>query len=316
MASAMPHQPPQEQHIQLSLAGPVINMSLQPESLESGSPRLTDPYTATDRLGLLPMELKVALLAAMPDLETLRTVTLSIPSFYAAYKSRQRHVLFHVLSNDLSPEMLGEACSLHAAGLIRRDERAWKRHTKKFLIDYEVDRALGVCLYDQDVATLRQMALSHLSIQKIAARHVAWAAANRPKIYDSPYIIVAPLSATERTRVYRAYYHFEIFAALFGRTPQAPKRSAINLRTVYHSRVDTLLQSYDEWEVEESNCVRHFVHCFYQDLIKQHASDLGIRFGESVSKRGERMVARTPFPKYLFKYGQSPPCLTNTSLIL
>lgn len=238
-------------------------------------------------------------------------MTLTVPGFYFAYKNRQRHILFHVLSNDLSPEMLGEACSLYASGLIRRDKRGWRAATSKFLIAYEVDRILGVNLYDQNVSILRELALCHLSIQTIAWKQAQWAMSNRPHLCDNPHLRVVPLSSTEQTRFYRAFYHYEIFAALFGRTPMSPAAGNHGLRTLYFARVSALLDSYDEWEIEESNCVRHFIHTFYQEVLERHASDLGVKLASSMSENVERVITATPFRQYLFQYGKVPASLGN-----
>lgn len=237
-----------------------------------------------------------------------------MPGFYLAYKIRQRLILFQVLSNDLSPKLLGEACSLYAAGLIRRDQSGWKMGVSRLLNDYLVDRTLGANLTDQNVGILREMALGHLAIQEMAWKQAKWAMSNRPHLYDNPHLRIAPLSQTEQTRFYRAFYRYEIFAALFGRTPAPPIADHIGLRRMYTSRASALLESYDEWEIEEINCVRHFIHCFYQEVLERHASGMGIKIASSMYENVERVITATPFRQYLFQYGKTSLQITSNSL--
>lgn len=264
----------------------------------------TTPRATIDRLGRLPIEMKVAILASIPDLQTLRTVTLTIPGYYTAYKTRQRHVLFHVLSNGLSPEMLGEACSLHAAGLIKRDQADWETVVGKLIIAYEVDRTLGVSLGNQTVEVLREMALLHLTIEDITSKHAAWGILNHPNINENPYTTPLPLSPSELNRFHRAFYHYEMRCAVFGRTPLSPVKGTFDLRSMYFAQLGALVESFYDWEIEESACVRHYISTFYQGTLRRHASGLGVQLGESLYPACERVITATPFPRYLFQYGK------------
>lgn len=58
----------------------ISEMTSQPNPPTSASGTLQTLGSENDRLGKLPMEMKVALLAAMPDLETLRTVSSTAPN--------------------------------------------------------------------------------------------------------------------------------------------------------------------------------------------------------------------------------------------
>ena len=250
-------------------------------------------------LDRLPVELKLEILEALPDVPSLYSITRASPAFYQAYLGRRYRIHSRVITADVDSEILIEALSLLQASRISRSTR-WLEKAASFINIYQVDRNLRVGPEITGKETMHRIAGFHFVVHTMTSRFSKDALSSHPIIGRASFRSEKSLSPTETRRFHRALYRYEIFCRLFRgehRTPEEYAHDRINF-----ARVATdFLASFHPWEAEEMNCVHRYICKYYRRAIRKCAPYLNIGFGRS--EFGEKLVIHVPNGQYQYKLG-------------
>lgn len=214
------------------------------------------------RLEQLPSELRRYLLATL-DLDQLKSLIKSSPTFYQQYRHDQRFILGRILDRELGL-LAVDAYSVHLTSLFKFDPHHPKDAVTQSLKHYQRLRSSSsFSLLEQELTAneMNDMATFYLSfIQPFTEMYKAWAlskAAEAPSISETG-APDAPLSFTEQLRIMRALYRFQLWCSMFG-CPR-PAIDEVDL-------LDMFFGLYEPWEVDEINSVYEFAkNGFLTDL--------------------------------------------------
>lgn len=290
-------------------------------------PTITTPILSASKVSTqiatgieaLPLELKLYILCAIPNVQTLKCLLKASPGCYQALRSSKCKVLKAVILNGLSPSLLVEAKAVCKAKRVPRDEnwlacvggmvQEWKDEKQKI----EGRAANGedwksVEVEENDVVDIanRVLLVEELTTEycRDALRPVAGRKARKDKEkgeWDGD------ISEMERHRLQRAMYRLETFAALFreknwNATYRPREFCSQEIANLYFGN-----SGLKPWEVEELACVRDWMYRIYGSMLKDTKDliyemdleverdelryDVGMEDGEELEKRAKGYVA-------------------------
>ena len=158
-----------------------------------------------------PTELKQCLLSALPDIHSLRSMTLSCSSFYHAYKSAESLITSQVFQNQFEVEVLPEAVTALKSSRVLFS-------TRPHILDFShgLLRSRTAPTESWTLSAALPLSKLQLSVEYFATGFIA-ETLNKSSALD--YIDNAPppwpVSRAERNRIHRAFYRFEIYCNLF-----------------------------------------------------------------------------------------------------
>ncbi|KAJ4312574.1 hypothetical protein N0V84_009857 [Fusarium piperis] len=219
------------------------------------------------RLEQLPSELRRYLLARL-NLDQVKALIKSSPTFYQQYRHDRRFILGSVLNKELGL-LAVDAYAVHLTSSVKFDHAHLEDTAPELLKHYRRLRSspdfslLGQELTGNDMADLAMYYLS--VIRPFTEMYRDWALTNAAEDckIDQTEAHNAPLSLTEQLRIMRALYRFQLWCNLFG----SPEHSIDKVDIL-----DMFFGLYEPWEVEEINSVHAFATdvfttdlCWYTD---------------------------------------------------
>ncbi|KAM5351173.1 hypothetical protein ACJ41O_003896 [Fusarium nematophilum] len=213
---------------------------------------------------VVPLELWQSILAYLPDVPSLASAALSCRSLYTAFKSREHGLVQSVLVNCIGVANLPEALitqrcsppllSIHVErqNLPTGDEQM--RQMREYVFNFvthlerpslgsaEISLAEGLALGDFHVQTVSPLTQSFV---EACSKRSGW---QRP-LEES--LQTRPLSRTERERIERALYRFEMFRRLFGCFGEEIDE-LLNFATTFFSK-------FAPWESAQLGCIHDFL---------------------------------------------------------
>lgn len=223
----------------------------------------------------LPPEVRRHLLFIM-DFESLKTLVHASPVYHEQYLLERRLFLCDLLAPELHM-VTSDACAVDQSST--RDfsrRRARKEYVMDFLKDYRnqhvarhtfhVDRSFSLPL-------LGRMASFHFSvIQPLARYYHEWALANFAKETGVP-TSHEPLSKTEKIRLMRGLYRFQLCCNLFGRGRHGiPPDTELEMDQM--DILEHFICIFEPWEVEEICCIYTFANAKYEQIFDDISWDV------------------------------------------
>lgn len=235
----------------------------------------SDQQHASPSLESLPAELRLRILANIPNLESLGSLIHASPVYFAQYRLDRETLLSCFLEPDLDGEVLIDAIAAFNSqpsniGPLTQpnsnvtdflDLYGWWRYTHS-----PIAMLKSISLADlrwitwNHTSTVRPLAsrLANMTLRRLIScvTHVErWERGTSEENQSSIHAIVSldDMSRTERTRIFRALYRFQIFCNLFG-GKQYQSFTTEEIPQIFFCQ-------FDAWEVEEMNC---FSECIDQ----------------------------------------------------
>ncbi|KJZ70709.1 hypothetical protein HIM_09893 [Hirsutella minnesotensis 3608] len=273
-----------------SLASATHAGSSQKAVVHAQSPPRDDPRPGLEQgfakidapLERLPAEVRRQLLCLL-ELDDLHALVSVSPVFHDQYKLDSRFVLCTCLDNTLRDIAIDAWAVFHSGQadfLDSRNDQAvmqllqtWQSRSKQ--ADYSL---LSDSLKEDEVVSLVEF---HTSIITPLAHHyVSWALdnlASESGAYQSREL--KALSRTERARLTRAFYRFQLCCNLFGgryhKTIKSSTFQAVDVLKLFFC-------IFEPWQIEEIACVYVFTKIHYDEVFREVAWDL--------SKENPRLV--------------------------
>ena len=238
----------------------------------------------------LPPELLIHLQRSVDSPRDLHSLLSASPACLQAFLPRRIQILTSVLKNAIPPGALR-----HALAAIQpkpetfldrvpgEEHRAAVTAIAPFLLRYFSDEPLQV---PEDVAGITTVLRLHALVSRFSNEYFLHAgrrlgaltpqtpldALGRPVSAEFP-----PMSLTERTRLMRAFYHYEIICRLF------PPKDAYEIRYANYENDDgprevrclgreaqfeLFVRWLQPWEVEEMSCVHNYLICLTRETIE------------------------------------------------
>ncbi len=220
-------------------------------------------------LETLPFEIQGVILSQAPTLDSLRALVHASSQLHSVYSQDRLRILSAFVEQSLD----GILFDAHAAYLSGTDEFQLTRDEPMlwaFLDDFKNRRTtvapsdLAAQLALQDLV---QLARFHQSIiEPLTERYSVWALA---ALSSSPQD--CPLSGTERRRIQRALYHYQIYCNLCGSRGEgrsSPRRLEDPLEGL------RILSLFPAWQIEEVLCINEFAKDTYGGVYHRVTDDL------------------------------------------
>lgn len=204
---------------------------------------------ATSTIEQFPTELKQCLLSALPDIHSLRALTLSCSSFYHAFKNAESLITPQVVRNqfdsDVLPDVLPEAViALKASRL--------PTLMRPNLLDFSQDflRSRTAPTETWTLSTALPLSKLQLSVEYFATAFIAemFNRSSALGCFDTAPPSW-PVSRDERNRIHRAFYRFEIYCNLF--------RQSKLFRNAEQKQ--TFFSRFSYWENEQLACIHDYL---------------------------------------------------------
>jgi hypothetical protein len=230
----------------------------------------------------LPTELQIAILEAVTEVRSLDALLRASPGCWRAFHGGPRiKILKALLQHALRPSLLLEARAVVQAKKVSRDGESLVS-LRHFMTGYKESKAglassenvsgdvpsSGVEIADQDVIEManRELLVQILTVHfcKDALRPVS--ASKRAAPIPRAHL---ETSETERHRIQRAMYRFEIFVALFankdfGKPCRGQGVEVDEMADLYFGG-----EGMKAWEVEELACVRDWIVRVYRRVLQE-----------------------------------------------
>ncbi|KAK4143192.1 uncharacterized protein C8A04DRAFT_37728 [Dichotomopilus funicola] len=219
----------------------------------------------------LPFEIQRLILSQAPMLDTLRALVHASPRLHSVYAQDRLHILRAFVEQSLEGIFL-DAYAAYRSGtdefqLTRDEPMIWD-----FVHDFENKRngtntpqsKLTEPLALDDLVQL--VRFHHAIVEPLTERYSIWALA---ALSSAPQD--CPLSWTEKVRIQRALYRFQIFCNLCGSrgegrsSPQSLQEPLERLR---------VLSLFPAWQIEEILCIQEFGKDTYGGIFDRVAWDL------------------------------------------
>lgn len=226
----------------------------------------------------LPAELRTALLLNMPDLTTLSRLVHASPVFHAQYLLECKSILFRALLKETTDDVFVDVYAAFRSHPSRIGPPVGPNtNVTGFLGLYLAWRS--PCATDKltpdmySFEEIRWMAWFHQStVNPLATHFISWALANfRPGPVQSsaqPVGRAEALTRTERARVMRAIYRFEVFCHLFCDS-HYESFIGMDINELFFSGL-----SLEPWEAEEVCSIYTFVKEKYEAVVEDVKWDL------------------------------------------
>lgn len=238
-----------------------------------------DYRSANAPLENLPPEVRRHLLFFM-DFESLRTLIHASPVYHEQYLLDRRLFLCNLLAPELHM-IISDACAVDQSGSRGFSRlRARKEYVIDFLSNYQKNyqsqKLTQHCLFASSslsLCLLGRLAAFHFSVIQPLARHYhEWTLANFAKEIDAP-TSRQPFSKTEKMRLMRALYRFQLCCNLFGRgrhgIPPGTKPEMDDMDILKH-----FICIFEPWEVEEICCIYTFSKLQYERIFNDISWDV------------------------------------------
>lgn len=225
----------------------------------------------------LPVELQRQIMLCLPSLGSLGAMIRASPVFYSLFQSEPKNFIANCLVNILG-DAFHDACTARAA----MQESFQKQRRDGMNLGHEPsiiwpfldshrkrveELPCNSWIHSISLPEAIEMAVFHSStVEPLVERYAAWALAN---------LSVKPtsLSRTERMRIQRAMYRFQIVCDVFGNKLNDDNPHLTNQRPGQLGCL-RFLSSYEPWEIEEILCINLFMQEEYQKRIQEVSGDL------------------------------------------
>lgn len=258
----------------------------------------------TSSLEDLPTEIRRLLISNL-NLDSLRSLVHASPAFHQQYRLNRRFMLRACLEMELQQASV-DAYAVHRSSSKTFSLTRSKDNVASLLCSYDERRSYSQTVLSKDIHTEDEavdMASFHRTVVRPIARHyVKWALEQLAShVGTSGPSMCTP---TEKTRLTRALYRFQLCCNLFGVGPHEDSRPT-RLRIEPDEILSMFFAMFEPWEVEEIYCI----YAFAKDKYNQIFTDIRWDVNEENPKFDGQ---RPPTPEGSFDFDNS--CQSRTSL--
>ncbi|KAK4143152.1 uncharacterized protein C8A04DRAFT_29169 [Dichotomopilus funicola] len=228
------------------------------------------------RLESLPPEIRRHILLTL-DLEEIFTIIQASAIFYQQYLLDRTTILRSSLRRTLGGAVI-VARALHRFNHVRMLKKRGPETYEalddfRHLLDASHSQpSTDTQLTDDEV--LDMVVEYHSLIRPVVEKYVEWALDGLARDTGTVGEPRSPISQTERVRILRAFYRFQLYCRMFGSQDDAPSRA---YRTWYLEgdiRISDLLNTLVPWEIEQLVSVNYFAALKYDRIFDSIESDL------------------------------------------
>ena len=199
----------------------------------------------TSRRGLerLPVEILHGILSRLSDIQSLAATVLTGPYLYYAFLDAQSWITEEVLLRQIPTELLHDAL----AGEVSSHRDIWAREqAKDFLAKYLARDQQPFHSYLQwTLSQTLSLARFYRIVEFFTASLVSSILTQRPSAW--------PVSPSEKSRIDRNFYRFQIYCNVFRNKDNIPIRPSDAQRKVYFAH-------FAPWENEQLACIQDYLH--------------------------------------------------------
>ena len=197
----------------------------------------------------LPLELRQMILASLDSYDSVRTAIASSPFFYRAFLRAEHSILSEILRREIDSETFPDAIiALQVSKIDLRDTE----EILEMLASWYSHRAVPIPRCTLADTTCSKL---HAAVVFFADAFVSSTLCKHPVTGD-PETSPRPPTATEWTRIQRAFYRFELYSVLFRRPvyngSQYDIYGAVQKREMFFRR-------YSACEIEQLACVYEYL---------------------------------------------------------
>ena len=250
---------------------------MEPDDLQRRGSDLYGRDALAKCIESLPVEIQRHIMLCLPNLGSLSAIIRASPVFYSLFQHEPKNFIANCLINRLGDTFL-DAYTARAA--MQDDFQKQRRDAMKmrqepsivwpFLESYRKKVEQLPCnawIHSISLPEAVEIATFHTSIvEPLVEQYASWALANL-----SPSDQPTSLSSTERMRIQRAMYRFQLVCDVFGNKLKDDNLSTNRPRNLGCLR---FLSSYEPWEIEEILCINAFVQEEYHQRLSDVSDDL------------------------------------------
>jgi hypothetical protein len=238
-----------------------------------------DNQAAAPSLESVPAELRLRVLSTMPDLESLGSLIQASPMYLAQFRLDRESLLSGYLEADLCGEVLIDAVAAFSSTSSKIGPRTDPNSNVTDFLDlygwWRYTRSDMAMLKSMSLADIRRITSNHAStVRPLAAQISRWFLKSfKPSVIDvrpegttiseiksvPTNVWYDGMSCTERRRVLRGLYRFQIFCNLFG-GEQYQSFTSEEIQRIFFCQ-------FDGWEVEEMCCFRKWIEYKWAGLV-------------------------------------------------
>ena len=228
----------------------------------------SDPPASRPSLCTLPLESRQAILCHLQDLQTLQAAILSHPAIYSAFVDRKQFIIYQILTNAISPELLPDAIFAFSASSV--EVEPWTRQKVLSIIEqYRTHKILAsVKPTLKDAFAIQEM---YYDIHFFASNFISTAFSTNSNLPShSP-------SFAEWCRVARNLYGFEVYRHLFRKRDSWRRRKfKPSPDFTFQEQWDIFYKDYAVWELEQLACVSEYL--FRSIAVRMSISSFSLFF--------------------------------------
>lgn len=257
----------------------ILPSSRSPESQHDASPQgsfqtVSSSDTTNEicfsKFESLPFDIRHQILLRVDFLEDLRALVQASPIYHAQYLLRREFWLWRCLWLEMSNVVIDAyTADLGNTRAFRR--KRTRRQVLDFAAAYHSRRSrtsLDTLPTLPSTEAAVRMAAFHLStVKPLLEEHIIWARTSH-KALSTP----DKLSRTEKIRILRGLYRFQIYCNLFGCSLDTSRLDDPEYKD--YEKLVLFLGAHEPWETEEIICISTFVDSTYQKVFMSVEWDL------------------------------------------
>ena len=213
-------------------------------------------------LSLLPIELQIEVLKALPNISSLRSLAFTCSSLYRTYSENASSIIVNILSNELGTEIISEVNATLLSSQLPPPRSI--AAVREFLAEYNPhsETVAGESLFPNPAAWTLSEALVvsdlHTHVQYFADDFCSSILTRNP-ISGLPDPSHAPLSKAEKTRIYRVFYRVELYCNLFRIFGPRVNQRSVDARLAAEEQQEVFFDKFTPWENEQLGCIHDYL---------------------------------------------------------
>lgn len=205
------------------------------------------------------------ILLAIDTIVDLSTLIRASPTFFQQYRLNREFWLSYCLELELGSLVI-DAHTVHLSINSKFRSERTEEQTKDFTKAYHVQRSSSLWTRldlqeNEDIVPV--IAFYSTIIKPLVSHYVRWTQGNHRYLSTA-----GQLSKTEKRRIVRGFYRFQLLSNLFGSNGMTGR-----LCSGHEQRLGHFLDMFEPWELEEIICIYWFINGKYLSVLEEVAWD-------------------------------------------
>lgn len=204
----------------------------------------------------LPLEVRQAILSAIPDLETLQAAIQTGHCLYSAFMDARRHITKNVLEHHIDPEFMYDAVMTEMT--LRKKDPFTDEGLLAFVEKYKArDQELFHSAFQGTISQAFRLAQFHNVVEFFITDFASSALQHKEAETGAPQN--RSLSWRERHRIGRSFYRFEVFCNIFTDNELYSHPNGTKVREKIIPDDYEYYNYFVPWENEQLACIRDYL---------------------------------------------------------